>query len=45
MSAVKCDFLTDEGRCEGLYKGFGCIEHKCRHKVKTREKSTGEFKF
>ena len=38
MSAVQCDYLDTEGRCEGMYKGFGCIEDKCRQESKIKPK-------
>ena len=33
---VECDYLDLEGRCEGLYKGFGCIQDKCMQESKKR---------
>lgn len=25
-----CAYLTPDGRCKGLYRGFGCIRDGCR---------------
>lgn len=33
---IECDYLTDENRCDGLYKGFGCIKDKCQVENKKR---------
>ncbi len=40
---MPCDYLTPEGKCDGQYKGFGCIKDKCQaDKRKRCEFSTPE---
>ncbi len=36
MNEQECDFLDRDGRCEGLYKGFGCIKDKCKQTERTK---------
>ena len=33
---IECDYIDNDGRCEGLYKGFGCIKDKCQQPSKVK---------
>ncbi len=33
---IECDYVDNDGRCEGLYKGFGCIKDKCQQPSKSK---------
>ena len=33
---IECDYLDQDDRCEGLYKGFGCIKDKCQQPSKIK---------
>jgi hypothetical protein len=40
---MSCDYLDAEGNCTGVYKGFRCIQDKCRAEARKRcEFSTSE---
>lgn len=34
MSRTDCKHLDEKGICQGKYKGFGCIEEKCKDPTK-----------
>ena len=31
-----CEYLDPDGKCTGLYKGFSCIQDKCRAEARKR---------
>lgn len=43
--SIECDYLGQDDRCEGLYKGFGCIKDKCQQPSKTKPDTCSHMRY
>ena len=41
---IECDYLDNDARCEGLYKGFGCIKDKCQQPSKIKPEACSHMR-